>query len=272
MRILFIGDIFGACGRRILAGHLKSLLTTESIDLCIANGENVVGGRGLNRQNLRKLYKYGVHLVTGGNHIFKQQDFATDLNTDPNVIRPFNYPSGTAGKGYTIFTLGDGRNVGVINLEGRIYNSNTHLTCPFKAADEAVAALCARTKIILVDVHAEATSEKVALGWYLDGKVSAVLGTHTHIQTADETIRPNGTAYITDVGMTGPHDSVIGMKKNLIIQKFLTAEHVRFEPSESGARLNAVIIDVDDASGHAVSIRRINSSIENATSGEGPGI
>lgn len=260
MKVLFIGDIFGNVGRRILAERLPSLIKDHAIDICIGNGENAAGGKGLTGKLFKKLRKYGVQVVTGGNHSFTVPDNEYSFMNDPNVLRPFNYPPGNIGKGFTIYTLPDNRSIGVLNLQGRTF-LNQALDCPFRTADVAVQKIRETTPVILIDFHAEATSEKIALARYMDGRVSAVVGTHTHVQTADEKVLPGGTAFISDAGMTGPEDSVIGMQKELVIRRFLLQTPVRFEPAESGPLLNGVIIDIDDSSGKAVSIARIHERV-----------
>ncbi|MBN1308569.1 MAG: TIGR00282 family metallophosphoesterase [Chitinispirillaceae bacterium] len=256
MRLLFIGDIFGTAGRRICADRLPALLSERRIDVCIANGENAAGGRGLTGNLVKKLRKYGVQIVTGGNHSFSIPDNAFQFMEQPMVLRPHNYPPGNIGKGVTLFPLPDRRQLGVVNLQGRTFLHES-LDCPFRTGLEAVEVLRRQTSCILVDFHAEATSEKAALARFLDGKVSAVIGTHTHVQTADERILEGGTAFITDAGMTGPEDSVIGMRHDQVIRRFLLQTYVPLEPSKKGAMLNAVVIDIDDATGHSRSIERI---------------
>jgi metallophosphoesterase (TIGR00282 family) len=256
MRLLFIGDIFSTIGRRVLAERLPAVIERRNVDICVANGENAAGGRGITGNLVKKLRKYGVHVITGGNHSFSIPDNAYNFMDDPRVLRPHNYPPGNIGKGTTVYPLPDGRKLGIVNLQGRTFLHEA-LDCPFRTGNEAVEELRRETPCILVDFHAEATSEKGALARYLDGKVSAVVGTHTHVQTADERIFAGGTAFITDVGMTGPEDSIIGMKHDQVIRRFLLQTHVRFEPSESGAILNAVQIDIDDATGKACSIERL---------------
>lgn len=260
MRILFIGDIFGTIGRRILAERLSSLLSDNAIDVCIANGENAAGGRGLTGNIFKKLRKYGVEVVTGGNHSFSIPDAAYRFMEQPNVLRPLNYPPGNIGTGSTLFTLANGRKLGIINLQGRTFIHEA-LDCPFRTGLAAVEELRKETNLVFVDFHAETTSEKGALARYLDGTVSAVVGTHTHVQTADERILPEGTAFISDVGMTGPEDSIIGMKHEQVIRRFIMQTYTRFEPSDKGAMLNAVIIDIDDSTGKALSIKRIYERI-----------
>jgi metallophosphoesterase (TIGR00282 family) len=256
MRILFIGDVFGNVGRRILAERLSPIVNDNKIDICIGNGENVSGGRGMTKNLFKKLRKYGLNVITGGNHSFSVGDNDYSFMKEPHVLRPMNYPPQNLGHGTTIFTLEDGRSIGVINVMGRTF-MHEMLDCPFRACTDAISELKQQTPIILIDFHAEASSEKAALAWNIDGQASAVIGTHTHVQTADERILPNGTAFITDVGMTGPEMSIIGMKPDGVIKKYLLQTYIRFEPSEDGAMLNGVIIDVDDNTGKALLIKRI---------------
>ncbi|MDO5575939.1 MAG: TIGR00282 family metallophosphoesterase [Fibrobacter sp.] len=256
MKILFIGDIFGQLGRRVLAHRLKSLIEEYSIDVCVGNGENSAGGRGLTSNIFKKLRKYGVQVITGGNHSFSVQDNDFSVLDIPTVLRPYNFPPGNMGHGSTIFELDDGRTLGVINLQGRTFFRET-LDDPFRVGKEEIERIKEFTPHILIDFHAEATSEKLAFAYYVDGLVSAVLGTHTHVQTADEKILPKGTAFISDVGMTGPEDSVIGMCKKEVIHRFLYQTPVRFNPAVKGPILNCVIIETDDTTGNAVSIKRI---------------
>jgi len=261
MRILFIGDIFGRPGRTIVRERLKELTNQHKIDLVIANGENAAAGFGITPALAEELFETGIEVLTTGNHIWDKREiieYFESANGNPysparRVLRPANYPVGMPGTG-----LYEGRSKGdipyaVINLQGRVFMTSND--DPFRKADELLQQV--KAKIILVDIHAEATSEKVSMGWYLDGRVSAVLGTHTHVPTADERVLPGGTAYQTDVGMTGPYDSVIGVKKELIIQRFLTNMPARFEAATADVRLCAVVIDCDEATGHARSIQRV---------------
>lgn len=258
MRILFIGDVFGSLGKRILAEHLKTVLREYAVDLCIANGENIAGGKGLTLPLVKKLRKFGVQVITGGNHSFADPQFFKNDPPVEHVLRPLNMKNESRGTGTLIFPLPDGRQAGIINLQGRtFFQEAENLDCPFKTGLAAIEELSAQTRIILVDFHAEATSEKVCLANYFDGKVSAVLGTHTHVQTADERILPKGTAYITDVGLTGSEDSAIGMRLEQVIGKFLNDEHARFQPADSGPIFCAVVVDADETTGKAKSIERI---------------
>lgn len=256
MRILFIGDIFGNAGRRALAERLSSLLEEHNVDICIGNGENAAGGRGLTKNLYKKLRKYGMSVITGGNHSFSVADKDYSFMSEPPVLRPLNYPPGNVGHGSTLFTLPDGRKIGVVNLMGRTFIHEA-LDCPFRMGMEAIKELRQHTPVIFVDIHAEASSEKAAFAWYVDGLASAVVGTHTHVQTADERILPKGTAFITDVGMTGPEKSIIGMKPEGVVKKFILQTYVRFEPADDSPMINGVIVDVDDTTGHATSITRV---------------
>jgi hypothetical protein len=261
MRIFFIADIFGTIGKRVLAERLEALLAERSIDACVANAENIAGGHGITGNLLAKLHKFGVNVVTGGNHSFANKDCMDDYARDPHFLRPHNFPPGNPGKGMTVFTCADGRAFGVLNLQGRVF-FNEHVDCPFRTGLAAVEELSRSTNTILVDFHAEATSEKKALFSYLDGKVSALIGTHTHVQTADETVSPLGTAYITDAGLTGPEDSAIGMKTEGVVRRFLLQSPVRFEPSEKGPMLNGAVIDIEDATGRATAITRVYERLQ----------
>lgn len=260
MRIIFVGDITGSPGREAIRLLLPTLIKKYNADLSIANAENAAGGSGLTPRIASELFSFGLNMLTSGDHIWKRKEILEILNSEPRLLRPANYPEGSPGRGYGIIRTKKGEPVGVINLEGRVFMSN--LDCPFKCARSAVVELKKKTKIILVDMHAEATSEKIALGWFLDGMVSAVLGTHTHIQTADERILPGGTGYITDLGMTGPYDSVIGRKVEQILARFLTQMPVRFEMAKDNIQLHGVILDIDDKTGKTVSIKRMQEKLQ----------
>lgn len=259
LKILFIGDIVGRPGRRIIKQLLSRLIETEEIDLVIANGENAAGGFGLSVEVSQELLDAGISLLTLGNHTWDNREITQVLETEERVIRPANYPEGTPGNGYSVVETDKGVMVGVVNLMGQVFLDP--LACPFRTADSCINQIKRKTKIIIVDMHAEATSEKMALGWYLDGRVTAVLGTHTHITTADERILPQGTGYITDIGMTGPRNSVLGVKPDLVLQKFLTKRPVRFEVAGGPVELNAVLLDVDEY-GLTTAIKRINRVVE----------
>ncbi len=260
VKLLFIGDVIGKAGRQAISRELHRLVDRYLVDLVVANGENAAGGFGLTEEVAGDLFRLGVNVLTSGNHIWDKKDSLDFIRREERLVRPANYPEGAPGRGSAVFVTAGGIRVGVLNLEGRVF-MNT-LECPFRAADREIARLKTETPIVLVDFHAEATSEKVSLGWYLDGKASVVIGTHTHVQTADERILPGGTAYMTDAGMTGAFDSVIGMRKEEAIAKFLNQLPVRFEVAKGNIRLNGVVIEVDEVSGRALSIDRINVSCD----------
>lgn len=256
MKILFTGDIVGSCGRDIFLSSLGEIRLQNDIDMVIINGENSAHGRGISRTICDDFFDAGVDVITMGNHVWNNKDIFEILQDTPQVIRPLNLYEGSPGKGSVIVNI-KGTKVGVINLLGRVYLDPCDN--PFVAAEKETKALKdAGCSVIIVDMHAEATSEKVALGHFLDGKVSAVLGTHTHIQTADEKILPKGTAYITDVGMTGAYHSVLGMEKNIIVERFLTGLPQKFELAEGGAQFNGVIMDIDEKSGKCLKIERLS--------------
>ena len=253
--ILFIGDIIGKPGRQALSRELDRLVDRHNVDFVIANGENAAGGFGLTTETAKELFDMGVHCLTSGNHIWDKKEQVPMVLADQRILRPANYPEGVAGCGRALFKTPGGVKIGVLNLEGRVYMKN--LECPFGTADREIEQLRKETSIIFVDFHAEATSEKAALGWYLDGRASCVVGTHTHVQTADERILTQGTAFMSDAGMTGSFDSVIGIGKEEAIRKFLTQMPVKFEVPKKDIRLNAVVVGIDEASGRALSIERI---------------
>ena len=255
VKILFIGDIIGKPGRQALSRELDRLVDRHCVDLVIVNGENAAGGFGLTTDTVKELFDLGVHGITSGNHIWDKKEQVSLVLANPRILRPANYPEGAAGRGSMLLTTPGGVKVGVINLEGRIYMKN--LECPFRTADREIEILRQETAVIFVDFHAEATSEKAALGWYLDGRVSAMIGTHTHVQTADERILTQGTAYMSDAGMTGSFDSVIGIGKEEAIRKFLTQLPVKFEVPKKDIRLNGVVVGIDEANGKAFTIERI---------------
>ncbi|MFP6584606.1 MAG: TIGR00282 family metallophosphoesterase [Candidatus Hydrogenedentota bacterium] len=255
MKLLFIGDIFGRPGRRCIEHFLPEIREEFSIDIIVANAENAAGGLGATPEILDELLGYGVHGFTFGNHTWRKRALVKGIDKFDCVARPANYHEGAPGQGAVVLPLPDGRSLGVINVIGRVFMEA--FDCPFEVADREVEYMRETTDFVLVDMHAEATSEKVAMGWYLDGKCSAVVGTHTHIQTADEHVLPKGTAYITDVGMTGPQDSVIGVRKEIVVQKFLDGMPSTFEVSDDRPGIRAVVIEMDDATGKALSIRRV---------------
>jgi len=253
MNLLFIGDIFGSPGRRIVADHLEDIRTTKAIDLVIANAENAAGGFGLTPSIAQDLFALGIDVLTTGNHVWDKKELFDYLDRQPRLLRPANYPE-APGSGSVVVHSRSGIPCAVINLQGRVYMPSTD--CPFRKADQILASLDPAVRVKFVDFHAEVTSEKMAMGWYLDGRVSAVVGTHTHIPTADTRVLPNGTAYQTDCGMTGPYGSVIGVETEIILRRFLTAMPVRMEASKDCPELHAVIVDVDEATGCARAIRR----------------
>lgn len=256
VKVLFIADIVGKPGRQAVSQELHRLVDSRKVDLVIANGENVAGGFGVTEDTAKELFGCGVHLITSGNHVWDKKESLEYINREERLIRPANYPEGAPGRGSAIIPTAAGIRVAVLNLEGRVFMSN--LECPFRVAAREIARLKETTPLVVVDFHAEATSEKLALGWYVDGSASAVLGTHTHVQTADERILPGGTAYMTDVGMTGSFDSVIGIRKELAIDRFLTQLPIRFEVAKKDIRLNGVVIELDEITGKALSIERLS--------------
>ncbi|AEG60203.1 TIGR00282 family metallophosphoesterase [Desulforamulus ruminis] len=255
MRILMIGDIVGRPGRRAILDNLSYIRGELNLDFVIANGENAAGGHGITREIARELFAAGIDVFTMGNHVWNKKEIFEYIQKEKRILRPANYPPGTPGSGYNFFNVGAGPTLAIINISGRVFMQE--LDCPFRKVDEILKEIDNKTKIIFVDFHAEATSEKVAMGWYLDGRVSAICGTHTHVQTADERILPKGSAYITDVGMTGPRDSVIGVETEIVLEKFVTQLPRRFEVADTNYQLNAVMVEVDESTGRALEIERI---------------
>jgi metallophosphoesterase (TIGR00282 family) len=260
LRVLFIGDVFGRPGRKAVSLLIPQLQRQHGFELIIANGENIAGGVGLTPKTANELFRYGVDILTTGNHVWDKKEGISYIETEERVIRPANYPEGVPGRGFIIVKGASGFQIGVMNVAGRVYLSQ--FNDPFAAVNSILETLRPQTNIIILDFHAEATAEKMAMGHYLDGKVTAVIGTHTHVQTADEQILPLGTAYITDVGMTGPHDSVIGVVKGQAIKKFLTQMPHRFEAATKNVIFCAVIIEVDPQTGKSVSIQRLRIPID----------
>ena len=259
MRILFLGDIVGRPGREIISELLPDLREKENIDFVIANGENAAGGSGLTPKITEDLLGSGIDVLTSGDHIWNKREIYEFLNKTERLIRPANYPEGAPGKGFTVLDVGSRGKICVINIIGRVFMDA--VDCPFKMVRKVVEQVKETAKVIVVDIHAEATSEKVAMGWYLDGLVSIVAGTHTHIQTADEKILPKGTAYITDCGMTGPYDSVIGRKQESILARFLTQMPTRFEMAENDVEMHGIIAEISDLTGKAESIKRVQERL-----------
>lgn len=256
MRVLFIADIVGEDAVHLVTDLLPRIKNYHNIDFTIVNGENADKGKGISTQQVKLLQDTGVDCITSGNHIWDQRKRDVLVKFSGYVLRPFNYPEGNLGLGSNVFRLADGRKIAVLNLQGRSFLYS--IDCPFKTSEKEVRRLRSETPIIFVDFHAEATAEKQAIGWHLDGKVSAVIGTHTHVQTADERILPGGTAYLTDAGMSGPMDSVIGMDTNRAIERFILQSHVYYSIAKGNLRLNGVVIDINDDSGKAGKIYRLN--------------
>ena len=255
MKILFVGDIIGSPGRRMLAERLGEVISAERIDLVIGNAENAAGGRGLTPAVAEELFAQGLDVLTSGNHIWDKREILDYLEQQPRLLRPANYPGRSPGRGVCVGRARNGVGTAVINLQGRAHM--LPIDCPFRKADEILNSLDPSVRVRLVDFHAEITSEKVAMGWYLDGRVSAVLGTHTHVPTADTRILPGGTAYQTDVGMVGPGDSIIGVEKEIVLRRFLTYLPVRMEPARGRVELHSVVVEVDEGTGRAVAVRRL---------------
>jgi metallophosphoesterase (TIGR00282 family) len=255
MDILFIGDVVGSPGREMIKTYVPKLKSKYNPLVTIINGENAAGGKGITEEIAKSFYQQGAQVITLGNHTWDQKEIGQYLDQNRNIIRPANFPEGTPGQGYTIIKMNQYK-IGVINLQGRTFLPA--LDCPFKKADQLIDMIHKETPIIFVDFHAEATSEKEAMGWYLDGRVSAVVGTHTHVQTSDERVLPQQTAYITDVGMTGPRHGILGMSKEAVLHRFLTAMPARFEvTTEGSAQLNAVLVTINAKTGEAKKITRI---------------
>lgn len=259
MKILFIGDIVGSPGRQAVKELLPCLKKEFRLDFTVANAENAAGGSGITPRVAEELFAAGVDVLTSGDHIWKKREIFEIIEQEKRVLRPLNFPPGVPGRGQEVFTTDKGQKIGVVNLNGRVFMEP--LECPFRSAAQAVDGLLKETRVILVDIHAEATSEKIALGWYLDGRASAVLGTHTHVQTADERILPGGCAYLSDAGMTGPLDSVIGRRVEDVLERFITGVPTRFEVAAENIQLQGAVVDIDDDSGKAKSIVRVQRKI-----------
>ncbi len=259
-RILFVGDIVGRPGRELIRHGLRALVDHHQIDVVIANVENSAAGFGITREIGDQLLEWGVDVMTSGNHVWDKKEALDYIGTEPRLLRPANFPAGAPGRGSYLLRTRDNVSVGVVNVMGRVFMVS--IDDPFAVVLREIEALKQRARIIFVDFHAEATSEKIAMGWHLDGKVTAMVGTHTHVQTADERVLPKGTAYMTDVGMTGPHDSIIGVEISAALGRFLTALPQKFETATGNPRLNAVIIDADEQTGLATDIERLSYSTE----------
>jgi 2',3'-cyclic-nucleotide 2'-phosphodiesterase len=255
LNMFFVGDINGKPGMTIVSSLLKQYIQKYEIDFCVVNGENVTEGKGIDETDAKLLFELGVHVITSGNHLWDRWQAKALLSKERNLLRPLNYPKDNPGNGFVVYDLKEKGQVGVINLQGRTFMQT--IDDPFKAADWALSRIANDTKVVLIDMHAEATAEKMALAWHLDGRVSAMVGTHTHIPTSDARILPKGTAYITDVGMSGPYDSVIGMKKEVAIRRFMFQTPYKFEMAEHDVRMCAVYIQVDTESGKATKIEQV---------------
>ena len=260
MKILLIGDVIGKPGREIIKKIVPQFRKDKVIEFVVCNAENAAGGSGITIAVADELFDAQVDVLTSGDHIWKKKEILERLETDKRILRPANYPDSCPGSGAAVVKSSSGKSVGVVNVLGRVFTRNIN-SCPFMAAEKEIRKLSKDTKIILVDVHAEATSEKIAIGRFLDGRTSAVFGTHTHVQTADERILPKGTAYITDLGMTGPQDSVIGRKVDVIIEHFITCMPAKFEIAENDMELQGVIVEIDEATGKALSIERLQAKL-----------
>jgi 2',3'-cyclic-nucleotide 2'-phosphodiesterase len=258
VNILLIGDVVGRPGRELVRKGLRALIDVHGLDFVIANAENAAAGFGVTKDIGDALLESGVDVMTSGNHIWDKKEVIDYIKAEPRLLRPANYPAGVPGRGSSVVAAGDGRAVGVINVMGRVFM--LPIDDPFAVVLREIEGIRHRTRVIIVDFHAEATSEKIAMGWHLDGRVTAIIGTHTHVQTADERILPKGTAYLTDMGMTGPHDSIIGMEVGPSLARFLNGMPSKFEPATGNARLNGVIIEADDRTGLARRIVRISYS------------
>jgi len=262
MRVLFFGDIVGSPGRLAIEKNILKIRENYHPQIIITNGENAAGGRGITEKIVKELSQLGINIITMGNHTWDNKEIFDFIDDYKNLIRPANFPVGSPGKGYTIINFNSYK-LAVINLQGRTYLPA--IDCPFQTARKLIEVVKKETPNIIIDFHAEATSEKLSLGWYLDGQVSAVIGTHTHVQTADERLLPNGTAYITDVGMVGPYDGILGMERQAVIERFVTALPNRFEVDEkAGWQINAVVIDINPETGLATKIEKIRIDPDNS--------
>ena len=260
MNLLFVGDVVGSPGRRALQEALLPLIDKRRIDFTVVNVENAAGGFGMTLELWEEMSRMPIDVFTSGNHIWDKKEIYDVLNSSDRILRPANYPPGNPGRGFTVQTTASGVRVGVLNLQGQVFMPH-HADSPFRVADEELAR-ARDVSVILVDFHAEATSEKVAIGWYLDGRVSAVIGTHTHVPTADETVRPGGTAYLSDAGMTGAYEGVIGFTRDRIIEKFLSQTPRAYETAKKDIRLSGAVVEVDEETGKASSIERVQVRVD----------
>jgi metallophosphoesterase (TIGR00282 family) len=260
MRLLFVGDVVGRPGREIVRDRLRTLASELRADLVVVNAENAAGGVGITPATAKELFRAGADVLTGGNHSWDKREILPFIEECPTLLRPANFPEGTPGRGACIVTTTGGVRVGIVNIQGRVFLHN--LDDPFAVVNRVLDGLAGQVEVILVDFHAEATSEKIAMGWHLDGRVAAVVGTHTHVPTADSRVLPGGTAYITDVGMTGPYDGVIGVRKEEVLERFMTQRPVRYSVAEGDVRLAGVVVDCDPSTGFARSIERVEVRAE----------
>lgn len=256
IRLLAIGDIVGRPGREILREKLPAFCREKAVDGVIANAENIAGGAGITPADAEELFRSGVTVITAGDHVWNKQEIIPYIASNPRLLRPVNYPVEQPGRGASVVDLPNGVKIGVVHVQGRVF-MNTHADCPFATVKRAVEELRRQTPVIVVDVHCEATSEKIGMGWWLDGKVSFIFGTHTHVQTADDQILPQGTAYITDVGMTGPYDGVIGRRTDRVLHRFTTGMPARFDVAEKDVRICGAMAVIDAATGRAENIERV---------------
>ncbi|MDK2798516.1 MAG: 2,3-cyclic-nucleotide 2-phosphodiesterase [Clostridiales bacterium] len=254
LKILAVGDIVGKPGCTMIRNFLHKVKKDLEVDLCIANGENAAVGNGMTRSIAYELFEQGIDVITMGNHLWNKKEIFSLFKEEKAIIRPANYPPGTPGRGSIILDVND-KKVAVLNISGRIFMEN--LDCPFRVIEKELKVIAGITNVIIVDFHAEATSEKLAMGWYLDGKVSAIFGTHTHVQTADERILPKGTGYITDIGMTGPYDSILGVKKEIIINRFITHLPEKFQIADGPSQFNGIVFEIDELTGKTTNVNRI---------------
>lgn len=260
MRLLFLGDVVGRGARLALRRRLRALRRERTVDFVVANGENAAGGKGLDPDSAEELFDAGVDVLTSGNHVWQHTRLLPVLEQESRIVRPENFPAGNPGHGWTVQRAANGRRVGVLNLIGRAFMGS--YDCPFRAADRVLTAHAGDADVVLVDMHAEATAEKVAMGWHLAGRVAGVVGSHTHVQTADERVLPGGTGYLTDAGMCGPVDSVIGMRREEVLRRFVTQMPARFEVAKGPVVLQGALIDVDPATGRATAIARLQEMDE----------
>ena len=258
MKILFVGDIVGSPGREAIRVLIPAIKKREKVDFVVANAENAAGGSGMTPKIAEEILGYGADVLTSGDHIWKKKEIVGMLDEDSRILRPANYPEGAPGRGWGVYKVDGKHKIGIVNMVGRVFMESVE--CPFRIGRDIVEKIRKETPIILIDIHAEATSEKIALAWYFDGMISAILGTHTHVQTADERIYPKGTAFISDVGMTGPHDSVIGIDKEIAIKRFIYQTPFKYEVADSDLKFNGVLVSVDRKTGKAVDIKRITLS------------